>query len=339
MPSRLQILFEKYLNKQCNPKEIEELVTLLQQADAEHQLTTPMQGLWDSLRNRRANYDVDWETMYSSIIKSEEHAENAISRSTSKRSHFYWAAAAILFVCLGTAMGWMLFTSPSRQAPKNKDIVITPKKKIENMRQTIHLPDGSTVVLNIGSTLKYPSAFKAGRRDVYLSGEGYFDIKHTPSQPFYVHTGKLLVKVLGTVFNIKSYPEQSNIEVTVTRGKVQVMKENKTLGVLTSSQQISYANSSENVVLRRVDTSKVIAWKPAELHFDDIKMEEAAKRIEQRFNLIIEFANPAIKECRVTATFSEDDMAEEVLAVICAVSKAEYSFNHNKIIIDGKGCN
>ena len=68
-------------------------------------------------------------------------------------------------------------------------------------------------------------------------------------------------------------------------------------------------------------------------------MEDAVRQIEERFKTKIEFANPAIKDCRVTATFSEDDMEEEILEVICAVSKADYKTVGDKIIISGKGCN
>jgi transmembrane sensor len=68
-------------------------------------------------------------------------------------------------------------------------------------------------------------------------------------------------------------------------------------------------------------------------------MEEAARKIEQRFAIPVEFVHQSAKNCRVTATFSEDDLVEELLTVICAVSKTEYTITNNKIIIDGKGCN
>lgn len=68
-------------------------------------------------------------------------------------------------------------------------------------------------------------------------------------------------------------------------------------------------------------------------------MEEVSKRLEERFAIAIEFDNPAIRHCRVSATFSEDDLPEEILAVVCAVSKSDYTITNKKIIIHGKGCN
>jgi len=298
-----------------------------------------MQVLWESLKNEDVQNNVDWDKMYSTIVKNQEDADRIIHRSTVKNRNYYLTVALSSIFIIGAAVFWIMNHQSYRKKPEIPQSDVSSGKRLGNTHQTIHLPDGSTVVLNTGSTLNYPSAFSNGRRDVYLSGEGYFDIKHNPSQPFYVHTGSLLVKVLGTVFNIRSYPEQDDIQVTVTSGKVQVLKENKTLGILTASQQISFANSSEIVLITNVDTLAVTAWRPSELHFNDITMDEVAQKLRQRFNIVIEFANREISECRVTATFSENDTVEEVLDVICAVSKANYSFNNNKIVIDGKGCN
>lgn len=338
MPARLQLLFERYLKRECSPREVEELIILLQRAEAEEQLDEPMKKLWESLRNDGVQYDVDWNKMYNSIVESQEHADMVIKRSVSPSRRVYLVVAAIVIIT-GFSLLWFLYPGPSTIPELSSKTEISPQKKPQTTHQTIHLPDGSTVILNTNSTLNYPSVFSKGRRDVYLSGEGFFDIRHDPSKPFFVHAGKLVVKVLGTVFNIRSYPQQENIQVTVTRGKVQVLKEEKILGTLTASDQITFANSSEDVKITRADTLAVTAWKPAELHFNDITMEEASRQIEKQFNMTVEFSNSSIKECRVTATFSENDMVEEVLAVICAVSKSDYTITNKKIIINGKGCN
>jgi ferric-dicitrate binding protein FerR (iron transport regulator) len=92
------------------------------------------------------------------------------------------------------------------------------------------------------------------------------------------------------------------------------------------------------VLQQVVDTRPLVAWKPQEISFNDISMAEAADSIRQRFGMTVEFANPAIKNCRVTATFSEDDMLDEILAVICGVTRSDYMIQNNKIIINGKGC-
>jgi len=337
--ARLRFLFTKYLQRQCSPDEMEELIILLQQGEADEALTEEMELLWEEARKDKTRHDVDWDKMYSSVISSEEQADVIINRATSRSRWLYYVVTAVSVFIIALPVYWFINRSASSKTTEALPVVTKVNTKTDVDRQTIHLPDGSTVILNVESKLNYPSAFSAGHRDVYLTGEGFFDIRHNPAQPFFVHTGKIVIKVLGSAFNIKAYPHADKIEVTVTRGKVQVLKENKVLGTLTASEQISFNNYSEDASTKIVDTLPVISWKPSEIFFNNITMEDAVRQIEERFKTKIEFANPAIKDCRVTATFSEDDMEEEILEVICAVSKADYKTVGDKIIISGKGCN
>jgi len=208
----------------------------------------------------------------------------------------------------------------------------------EDKKRVVHLPDGSTVLLNRHSTLDYPADI-AGGREVTLSGEAYFDIVHRTGQPFLVHTGKIVTKVLGTAFNIKAYPGEHAIEVTVDHGKVQVLKGRSSIGLLTDNQQMRYNNDTEGYISKDVNIKPVMAWKPEEVVFDDITIEEAARRIGQRFNVTVSFVNAAVKDCRVTATFYLEDDLDEIMTVICAVNQSNFVIKGNTIVIDGKGCN
>jgi ferric-dicitrate binding protein FerR (iron transport regulator) len=252
----------------------------------------------------------------------------------------WYKVAAVLILCMIVSAAYWALTGHNRKSrsqlpsAKGVDGILSALNK----KQVIHLPDGSTVILNADSKLDYPAAFAGKYREVFLSGEGYFDIVRHSRMPFLVHTGNITTRVLGTAFNIKAYPADESIEVTVTHGKVQVERENKNMGLLTDSQQISFHKKTEEYIQKKVDTRLVVAWKPAEIRLDDVTMEEAAEKIGQRFNVLIEFANPAIKACCVTATFYEDDMLNEIMTVICGVSQSNFSIHDDKIIIDGKGC-
>lgn len=331
--ARLQWLFDKYLQRRCTPQELEELIALLQQAGSDNLLSPPMEEVWDQLKSETTSYDVDWENMYSTIRTTREF--QPLKKSPVRR-YWYTIAASILLV-FAAAAWYMQQGKPN--APAEKVAAVSTPKPQNAMRQTIHLPDGSTVVLNANSRLNYPPSFSGATREVFLSGEAFFDIRPDAKKPFLVHTGRITTKVLGTSFNIKAYSNQELVEVTVTRGKVQVLKDNRSLGLITASQQISYTNSNEKVEQKIVDIKPVIAWKPEEIYFNDITMEEALKQIGERFHMEAVFKNDAVKKCRVTATFSGDDQADEILAVISAVSKSTYTINENKITIDGKGCN
>lgn len=328
--ARLQFLFDKYLQRRCSPPELEELIALLQAGESEDLLSPSMQQAWDDLKQDSTAHDVDWENMYNTIRSTPE--AKPIKRGRVRR-FIITAAASLLFIFAIAAY----FMVEKKSAEEVKPLAETNTPAPQNtMRQTIHLPDGSTVVLNANSRLNYPPSFSGATREVFLSGEAFFDIKPNPSQPFLVHTGRITTKVLGTAFNIKAY--STDVEVTVAHGKVQVLKDDRSLGFITASQQISYKENKEIVEQKTIDIKPVIAWKPEEIYFNDISMEEALQQISERFQMEVTFNNPSIKKCRVTATFSGDDHADEMLAVICAVSKSNYTINGNKIMIDGKGC-
>jgi ferric-dicitrate binding protein FerR (iron transport regulator) len=206
-------------------------------------------------------------------------------------------------------------------------------------KKVIHLPDGSMVILNKYSTLDYTAFGPSGTREVTLNGEAYFDIVHRPGQSFLVHTGKIVTRVLGTAFNIKAYAAESSIEVTVDHGKVQVLKGNANMGMLSDRQQIRFDRGTESYRSQKVNVKPVIAWKPVEISFDDITMEEATRQIGQRFNVAFSFVNPALKDCRVTATFYMEDDLDQIMTVICGVNQSNFVIKGDKIAIDGKGCN
>jgi ferric-dicitrate binding protein FerR (iron transport regulator) len=250
---------------------------------------------------------------------------------------FWYKAAAILIGCMMiSAAYWALTgndkrprTQPVPPAGENVGGILSTLNK----KQIIHLPDGSTVILNADSKLDYPASFTGKYREVYLTGEGYFDIVRHPHKPFLVHTGTITTRVLGTALNIKAYPADEAIEVTVTDGKAQVEKEDESMGLLTTDYQISFYKKTDVYVQKKVDARLVTAWMPEEIRLDDVTMEEAAVRIGQRFKVLIEFANPAIKTCRVTATFYEGDLINEVMTVICGASGSDFSTRDNEIII------
>jgi transmembrane sensor len=354
---RLEWLFAQYLERRCAPEEVEELTTLLQQADAEERLSGPMEELWKKIREdglSLPDYAVDWDKMYEAVRQSEADILTLNRRRIHRTRRIWYSAAAALVLLLASTAAYRVLTGKGGKDPAPQSVAginslagvnNIGRRQLPNKKQVIHLPDGSTVILNTDSKLDYPRAFAGHTRDVYLSGEAYFDITHRVGQPFLVHTGKITTRVLGTAFDVRAYPADDSIRITVTQGKVQVLKENHRMellpmGLLTADQQISFSKLTEVCVQnKKVDVTPVIAWKPQEISFDDITMQQAATEIEQRFHVRISFANPVIKDCRVTATFYEDDMLSEILTVICGVSQSDYTIQNNKIIIDGKGCN
>jgi ferric-dicitrate binding protein FerR (iron transport regulator) len=207
-------------------------------------------------------------------------------------------------------------------------------------KQLIHLPDGSTVLLNDNSSLKYnQDSFNGKTREVTLTGEAFFDIKRNEKKAFIVHTGKVQTKVLGTAFNINARNSSDDIEVTVARGKVQVGDTEKIYGIITPNQQIKVNRNTLSYHQNNVSAAVVTEWKSNYLILDDINMEEAVALISQKYKVQILLSNEKIKNCRITASFLNEEDLDHVLKVVCSVVETQYQYNKPGIItIDGKGC-
>lgn len=245
-----------------------------------------------------------------------------------------WAAvAAIIVVAFSLYWLWPA-THQQLESSAIKQLTVSSDQK----KQVI-LPDGSQVWINSNSVLSYPQSFKDGVREVNLSGEAYFDIKHDSNKPFIVHTGKIVTTVLGTAFNIKEDKSLQTIIVTVTRGKVKVANGTNQLAILKPNQQVIFNIPENKAVQEETDSQKAIAWQQNDLLFEDITFEQAALKLEQRFKVKISFENQKIKNCRFSGTALSYDKLDKILKVICAFNHAGYTTKKDgNIIISGQGC-
>jgi transmembrane sensor len=243
------------------------------------------------------------------------------------------SVAAALIIVSGLYLVWT-------RLDKDKASANTASiSSIKNQEKQLILPDGSKVWLNSGSDLKISNKFNGNVREVYLSGEAYFDIAHNAAKPFIIYTGEVVTTVLGTAFNIKEDKNKQTIEVTVTRGKVSVADGTRMLGILVPNQQISFNTQNSKAIRSIVDSRTIAAWHQSEIHFDDIKLADAALELEKRFNVAIRFKNEKLKDCRFTGTALKGETLESILNVICAFNNATFQTGPDRtIIIDGPGC-
>ncbi|MEJ7692902.1 FecR domain-containing protein [Daejeonella sp.] len=237
------------------------------------------------------------------------------------------SAAALVLIVSTAAVLYFINHKPAKQ--------VALVRSVENKgHRLIRLADGSTVIVGSGSKLNYPSSFDGmDKREVYLEGQAYFDIKHNSSKPFIVHTGRLETTVLGTAFNIKAWPAEEDIIVTVTRGKVKVDDHHKLLGVITPNQQITYHKPEKSASQKKVDSQAYLTWKDQDLLFDDVTVADAAELLEERFKVRISFSDEQIRSKRFSTIFYKDESLDHVLKSICEFNNAAYHFNKENATI------
>jgi ferric-dicitrate binding protein FerR (iron transport regulator) len=232
----------------------------------------------------------------------------------------WWMAAAAILV-LGVA-GVMLF-------PRNKPGVIIASAPILDKeittrygtRSFLELPDGSKLWLNAGSKVKYADGFANGRRELTLTGEAFFDVKHDPEHPFIIHTGRLDIKVLGTSFNVKAYPNDSTIETTLIKGKVEidlkgdpqsniVLQPNEK--VVIPVKRSPAVHTTENEVLRRTVTPDPTyrtlietSWVEDKLVFRNETFSDVTMRLERWYNIHFSFEDQRFMQDKLTGYFKD----------------------------------
>lgn len=187
------------------------------------------------------------------------------------------------------------------------------------------LPDGTVVWLNSGSTLKYPQSFSKRNRQAILSGEAYFDVTPDRLHPFFVKTGKLDLKVLGTQFNVIAYPDENYVSTTLEKGRISIErpsagKKISRLCFLEPGEHAVFQKKSGAIRRFMTDTDKYTSWKEGKLIFRNDSLALVIKRIERWYNTDIEIADDEnLPQTPYTMTI-EDETITQVLEYLSIAS-------------------
>ncbi len=247
--------------------------------------------------------------------------------------------AAVLFIAMGGMMWFVLRGSKPNQIAMDQPKVSssTNEMRVLKGKQFVILPDGSRVLMNANSILSYfPESFDGASREVKLSGEAFFDIVSNPDKPFLVKSGDVITRVLGTSFNVNM--QQDKVVVTVTRGLVEVGKEDRVYAKIKPDQQITVHTENEQFNTISVHATKEIAWKDNYLVVDNTDLEMAGTMIGEHYGVQLIFTNKDVLKCRMTASFLNNEDLTTVLNVLSQVIGATYKREGNKIVIEGGGC-
>ena len=187
------------------------------------------------------------------------------------------------------------------------------------------LPDGSEVWLNGGSSLKYPIRFEKNKRNVFLSGEGYFEVQSDAEKPFVVNTDLLTLNATGTKFNIEAYGEDTITAVTLVEGKVSVSMKSGSPVNMQPGERILYSNLTSKGYVTQTDPYKWYAWKDGLTIFRDDPLHYVFKRLSLVFNVNIILKNRELADAPYRATF-EDESLDEILRLLELTAPIKFTY-------------
>lgn len=221
-----------------------------------------------------------------------------------KRYFLRWsyAAAAAVLILLGVGIYSWFFKSGSDAPP-----MIVFETGIGEQKH-IKLDDGTQVWLNAKSRLTYPKAFSEDKRRVTLSGEAFFDVAKNPFKPFVIKTDELLTTVLGTSFNVKSYPEDETTAVGVVTGSVRVAAIKAQRAAVLKPEQMITLDKSAGTFKRIAMDKGALSWRMGRLSFDDITIYELTKMLERHYDAVFEFHTETIKNRHISGQLKLDSL-------------------------------
>lgn len=208
-----------------------------------------------------------------------------------------------------------------------------------NDEQTLDffLPDSSRVVMNENSQLTYQDL--DGKRIVTLEGEAWFDVKHLDAIPFEIESGEAKTVVLGTAFNVRAYPQENIIEVSVERGKVAFFeKENKeNIKILEAGREGVFDKKEKTKIKEEPrENANVDAWRTMTMEFNHVELDKVFETLERYFEVKIE-ASSAIRKCTLKGNYPNPKI-EVVLGAIKDMVGLNYKIQNNTITFSGLGC-
>ena len=195
---------------------------------------------------------------------------------------------------------------------------------------SVVLTDGTRVFLNAGSEIYYPVAFSSDRREVGLKGEAYFECR-----PFFVQVGDVRIRVLGTSFNVTSYPERERIETTLEQGRIQITNGKEQINVV-PGEQVVYNKKNNRFKVKVVDTKLYTSWKDGYYKFDQMPLEEIMETLALWYDLNVFYANAEVKSLEFTGRLRRYDRVEGLFKKIEQTDLVEFELNGKNVVIRKK---
>lgn len=331
MDEQVISLLRKYLSDRCTPEELVQVRTILRSDRYEEEWATVLQKDAERIINNGAPHVLGADKaakLLNRVIKSADIDDSKEVRQSSGRWWYAAAASILLFITAGLTF----FTISSVWEVGS----VTEAVTTEEGQAEVLLPDGTRVWLNNQSTLSYPEEFEGNTRNVQLEGRAFFDVSSNPSQPFLVQTSELVIRVLGTSFDISAYKNDRDMTVTVASGSVSVSgpaenyaSEELSLNTLQPGEQLMYDRQNRQYVRQTMALGDIRALREGRLVFQNLSLMNIVQALERRYDITVNFENASDKEQRLTFKPNSNDL-DEVLQVLSLVSGLEYTLNKNK---------
>ncbi|MEI6276898.1 MAG: FecR family protein [Prolixibacteraceae bacterium] len=330
MSQSIQDIIQKGRSESADPIQRKAFLSLFNQPDHEFELK---KYLLEDLS--QSPDDIAVKSKIDELFENFWHKRSRENYQVSKNRQFFiqlskWAAILVVGLFLGY---WIHFGKKSSQPVYYTSIA--PKGSISE----VILPEGTQISLNSGSTLRYSTDESEGLREIFLTGEAWFHVSKMKARPFLVHTPFYNVKVTGTTFNVKAYPEDNEITTTLVEGSVEVgSSENlilKSTISLKENQQLIYNKELNTTSVSEVNTKLFTSWKRNKLVFINMQLKDLKILLERKYGVNIKIIDQSIMDYHYDGTIKNETVLE-VLEILKRSLPIEFKIEDQNIIIQKK---
>jgi len=274
-------VIEKALQNEATPEEAREVVRWLATPQGQHWLSQQIdrdeKTLIEKNEQEHIDHDIPSDGMYKYIMQQ-------IHRQKIRRWIFR-AAAVLIPLILITTVFFQINRQVDLFAGTIYDEVYVPKGE----QMQFLFQDGSKVILNSESRIRYPRKFGLSERKIQLEGEGWFDVAENKKRPFIIDLKNIHIRVLGTTFNVKAYPEEENISVALETGNIELSGRYLQAFVMAPGEQAVYSRRSGRCdIFKHQNIALSSAWKQDTLVFSNTPLSEVILTLSRRYDIEFE---------------------------------------------------
>ncbi|MBV6643923.1 MAG: DUF4974 domain-containing protein [Cyclobacteriaceae bacterium] len=273
--------------------------------------------------------DEDYVKMYEAILKGEKQIKK--EKRTYRLSLYRIAAVIALFL-----ISYVVVIQFSNNVPTKPDRIITRTTKAGE-KLTFQLPDGSIIKLNSATQLSFSKSFDGPVREVFLSGEAFFEVAEDAARPFVVNVDHVLIRALGTSFNIKSYQETRHHAISLVTGSVEVNVPGSLYDpvVLSPGQQALVAEDHSELSIADIDISSILGWRDGVITFNESDFDQVISDLERWYGVRISVSGQPAARDNFSGSFKNEEL-NEILEVLAYSSGFSYSIRGKDVTIKFK---
>ncbi len=297
--------------------------------DNNQQLFQQIEIVWKSVQEKSATYNPDlkyhWQKLSSRI------RQNPAEKRTSQKvmlkyfSRIAMAASILLIVSF-------FFTRYLHHSKQQELITYSTQTN----RSTILLPDSSEIILHSNTVLNYTLNKKLGQREVNITGEAYFKVKHDDKIPFVVNTHDISIKVHGTEFNVCSYASANKVLISLVEGSISMNTSDKKHIFLKPGEEALYNKNGKTISVKQGDVNLAKIWTGDKIRFENKSLHEVCKYLSKWYGVDIKIDPDIVENQSYTFTVTGQPLTE-IIEIMSSINSFDHYFTHeNELVLKQK---